>query len=235
MEQEKKKLNLKIIIPIVVVVIVAIVGIIVSNNSNETGKSIFNSKTYYHIGDTVSTDIAEFTLNNSALTIALERGDNENYYTPKEYNAEEDRGNPYLADTGNTLAYFDFTLSAIDRSDIEIYVKNIGYARSCFVSVEHNGKKYSDKEELTIGREKKINTNGTLISNGGKNYIDYTTGEWQSFTSNKILLLSGEQSQYKGYLQIAVNVENLKDKYYITFKLPNSQGKTEDFTYVINE
>lgn len=217
MEEKKKKTKLMIIIPIVIVVIIAVMGIVEFTNKdkgtrdNKTEESKTPEITY-KIGDTVSTDIAEFTLNDSQLTIALSNTNDETYYLPKEYNAERDARNPYVASTGRTLVYIDFTLSAIDRSQVNTKVP---------FTVDYNGKDYFCTSNT--GYEKKIKSSRYTINN-----------EWKKFSSSNILLFTNESSQFRGYGSIEVNIDNLKDKYYITFELPNSEGKTQDFTYVIN-
>lgn len=221
MEQEKKKSKLKIIIPIVAVVIIAVVGIIIftRKNTNNTGESIFNNETYYHIGDTVSTDIAEFTLNDSKLTIALSNTNDETYFTPREYDATRDGRNPYVASTGHTLVYVDFTLSAIDRSSVNV---NDTFEGS-FYKIKYNGK--TNNGNFKIGLKKVTSSN----------YLnEIATGKWEKHTTTNILISSGGQSQYRAYAEIESD-NNLKDKCYITFNLPNSEGKKTPFTYVINE
>lgn len=221
MEEKKKKSKLMIIIPIVIVVIIAIVGIVVFTNNK--GISIISNKTYYHIGDIVSTDIAEFTLNDSQLTIALSNIVDDKYFTPQEYDAERDAINPLVAKTGHAFVYVDFTLSAVDRSSI--CVNDTAYHNGDLYKISYKGK--TSKGNFEIGAEKTISSN---------DYGKVANGEWER-RSNRvagITISKGGKSQFRGCAEIE-NIENLKDKYYITFKLPNSQGKTQDFTYVINE
>ena len=66
---------------------------------------------YFQLGDTVSTDIFEFTLDTAALTIALNNrtandGTAGNYFTPKEYDTQQDAQNPLVASKGHTYASF---------------------------------------------------------------------------------------------------------------------------------
>lgn len=219
MEKEKKKINIKIVLVIIAIVIIAVVGIVVFTNNKEI--SIISNKTYYKIGDTVSTDIAEFTLNDSQLTIALSNVVDDTYFTPQEYNAEHDAINPLVAKTGHAFVYVDFTLSAIDRSSIS--VNNNAYHNGDLYKISYNGK--TSKGNFEIGAEKVISSNyfGQVLSK-----------EWKRFDGGLGITISkGGKSQFRGYADIE-NIENLKDKYYITFNLPNSQGKIQDFTYVIN-
>lgn len=212
----------KIIIPIVIIVIIiiTIVGILfMKNKKGNTGEVVIKDNECYKIGDTVSTDIAEFTLNNSELAIALSNANDNTYYTPREYNAEKDASNPYVADTGHTFVYVDFTISAIDRSDLNI---NDSFNGS-FYEIMYNNENY--KGNFKIGMEK------VESSNYQNKRI---TGKWEKYNSSNILISKSGKSQFKGYADIPTNVNDLKDKYYITFNLPNAESKTTPFTYVIN-
>lgn len=212
-----KNLNKKIIIPFaILIIVIIIVGIIVI-----TGKETNNSKIpkkCYKIGDTVSTDIAEFTLNDSKLTIALSNLSDETYYTPKKYDSEKDKMNPYVANTGHALVYVDFTLSAIDRTTIDV---NGGSSTKNLVNILYKGETYSSN--FKIGLEKR------LIDN-----MYNTNGKWEEYTPSNILLTAGNKSQFRGYAYYELKTTNLEDTYYLIFNLPNSDGKTTPFTYIIN-
>lgn len=214
----------KIGIVIVIIIVIAIGSIIlIKNKGGNSGIFInsINDKTIYKIGDTISTDIAELTLNNSELAIALSNVNNDTYYTPIEYNTEDEmvsKYNPYVANNGHTFVYVDFTISAIDRSDINV---NDSFKGS-FYEIMYNNKKY--KGNFKIGLEKIESTS----------YINKIMNKWQKYTSSNILISKSGKSQYRGYADIETNVNDLKDKYYITFNLPNSENKIVPFTYVIN-
>ena len=64
-----------------------------SNHQEETAER-------YKIGDTVSTDIFEFTLDAAALAIALNRSYDDNYFTPKDYHGAPTGRFPLRADDG---------------------------------------------------------------------------------------------------------------------------------------
>lgn len=216
----------KIIIPIVVIAIVVIaiiVGIVITKGNNDNTKEVAKEEHYYKIGDTISTDIAEFKLNDCKLAIELSNRIDDTYFTPKEYNIE-DAGNPYIAGTGHTFVYLDFTVSAIDRSQIELN----GFSNSDFVSVKYKDNNYytNSSNTMKIGMRKIENT----VTVNKK-----VTGKWEKHSSQNILLQPSEKEEYRAYVDIDVNVDSLNDTFYITFKLPNSENKTTSFTYVINE
>lgn len=217
-KESKGNKKIFIFILIAIVVIIGIVYVLLNKGDNSI---IQGTKNYYYIGDTVKTDIAEFTLNNSELAIALSNVKNETYYTPVEYNSEQHQKNPFVADTGCTLVYIDFTLSAIDRSNVDVDETN-------FISVKYKNKNYNDKYHKTTYRN--LLDFGMLKQLSGK-----TNGEFSEYNSNNILLHTGDKVQVRGNYQIPTDVDSLKDTYYITFKLPTSNGKTNEFTYAINE
>lgn len=211
-------MNKKIIIPVIIIaiVVIAIIGIIlIQNKNNGETKEVVKEETYYKIGDTVSTDIAEFTLNSSELTIALSNHNDDTYYMPKEYNAKVDAMNPYVADTGHTFAYVDYTLSAIDRSDLNI-------DNGSLFQVTYNNQKYNGN--LKIGLEKIESSN----------FQNKQIGKWIKYNASNMLISKGGKTQYRGYIDINTDIKNLKEKYYIICKIPNSQGTRTTFTYVIN-
>ena len=69
---------------------------------------------YLSPGDTVSTDILTFTLDEAQLAVALDSTLNENYAEPKEYDPQTDAQNPFVAATGHT--YAAFVQAQMDRS-----------------------------------------------------------------------------------------------------------------------
>ena len=94
------------------------------SNTPDTPKATEPPETYYHIGDTVSTNLFSFTLDAATLAIALENTHGENFGNPKEYNPQEDNGNPYVAPTGHTYAAFTYTVENISRSSEEFHGGN---------------------------------------------------------------------------------------------------------------
>lgn len=161
------------------------------------------------LGETVGTDICELTLNRADLTIALDNTNNLNYFTPKEYDAANDNDNPYVAAKGHTLVAFTYTLSNLDRAEIDVD----GSFNPNFITIKYDGKSY--KEETKYGAE----------SEDGLN--------WEKNNSSNVLLLAGEKAIFRAYIDIPVEPAALTDTFEMIFSLPNSDGKTEDFKYTI--
>ena len=80
-----------------------------------------SAKETYHLGDTVSTDIFDFTLDEAAFAYALNNTKGENYFAPKEYDAEKDSDNPYVAPTGKTMIAITYTVTNTGRTTSQLY------------------------------------------------------------------------------------------------------------------
>lgn len=87
------------------------------NSQTDDGTAAPNDNIqYYKLGDTVSTDIFEFTLNAAEFTIALNNVNDDDRYTPKAYDPQDDADNPYVAPVGHTYAAFSYTVSNLNRA-----------------------------------------------------------------------------------------------------------------------
>lgn len=121
------------------------------------GNSSGSSAEKYVIGDSVETVTAKLKLNNATFAIALNNKSGDDYLEPKEYTAE-DSINPYVANDGAVLVYYDVTLSAIGRSDIDI-------ANSKIATVKYDGKTYKPESGSDYSGNSKGSTN-VLIRSG---------------------------------------------------------------------
>lgn len=178
---------------------------------------------YYQIGETVSTDIFEFTLEEADLAIALNRVLNDSYFTPKKYDAKEDSGNPYVASIGHTMVVFTYTVENINRETSD-------FNETRFSTAKYNNKQYSAKnfEEGAYY----LYENRTVINANGKMETQ-RANVWYTRPSSGMLLTAGEKESRKACFEIETEVENLTDEFYITVKVPNSKGKKESFTYIV--
>lgn len=187
--------------------------------------------TTHSIGDTVETDIARFTLDRAELTIALENSGaatvgygadghaSDDYFMPKEYNAEEDSDNPYVAAKGHTLISLTFTAENLDRDFLEL---DNGFPET-FFAVEYDGTACTENADY----------DGDLIVQYG---AENSNGNgWNDYGSKNILMAVGETSSYKCYIDVPIDIEDMTGAYKLTINLPNSEGKTTPFTFVINE
>lgn len=161
-----------------------------------------NAKETYHLGDTVSTDIFEFTLDEAAFAYALNNLKGDNYFAPKEYNAATDKNNPYVAETGETLVAVKYTVKNNGRTSEELY-------KGGFFTVKYDGKAYPP---VPIG----------VLTLHASNKAD------------SVLVGAGDTETHRAYAEIGVDVKDLSDGFTITVQIPNSDGKTEKFTYTID-
>ncbi|WP_273384507.1 hypothetical protein [Enorma phocaeensis] len=182
--------------------------------------------TKYAVGDTVESDLVRLTLNNAAFAIALNNSldigtgfsiDND-YFCPKEYVAEEDSDNPYVAPKGSTLVFFELLVENLDRDFLEL---DTGTG-SEFLSVTYNNSTYtgSDFEEKEYGWN-----------------VDDVEGaqDWDSQTVTNMLLSVGVKELHRGYAEVPFEPESLTDPFEITFQLPKSDDTTEFFTFAVNQ
>lgn len=174
-----------------------------------------NSTKKYSLGDTVKTDIISFKLTAGEFTYALVNTNGDEFAMPKEYNAEVDNKNPYVAAKGHTLAAFTFYVENLDRSSIDIG----GSFNSKFGSITY------DKENYGDNNDSKVKFKSTSDDNLN----------WESYSSDNILLQAGEKKYFRAYIDIPTDVKSLDDTMELTIYLPTSEDKTEAFTFVISE
>lgn len=184
----------------------------------------------YEIGDTVSTDIFEFTLDAAALTIALNCSYDDNYFTPKGYSAQSDSGNPFVAPVGHTYAAFTYTVKCLDRSDNEFHDGISGA-----VSIEYDGKTYK-------GKYPDDTKDGAYYLYEDKNYIDVDQSlktdkakEWHSGASNNMLLFAGATESRRAIIDLPIDIEDLDSPFILNVSVPCSDGSKTVFSYSIGE
>lgn len=167
----------------------------------------------FHIGDTVSTDLIEFTLTEGQLAIALSSVRDNTYCTPKEYNAEEDAKNPLVCAKGHTYATFTYTIKNLDRTTFN--------GKLPFISAEY-----------------KNTTSNKQVD--GAEYLE-ATQEWITTGNNptspvyswNFVLDVGTGKTFRSLIDIPVEAANLNDDFTLLVDLPNSDGSTSTFTYHI--
>ena len=174
-----------------------------------------NSGKTYSLGDTVKTDIISFELIAGEFTYALVNTNGDEFAMPKEYNAEDDNNNPYVAAKGHTLAAFTFCVENLDRASIDIG----GSFNSEFGSITY------EKENYGINNDSEVVFKATSEDNLN----------WESYSYDNILLQAGEKKYFRAYIDIPTDVEKLDDTMELTIYLPTSEDKTEAFTFVISE
>ncbi len=176
---------------------------------------------YYKLGETVSTDIFEFTLNAAEFTVAINNITDEAYFTPKEYDPNSDDNNPFVAPVGHTYVAFSYTVENLNRASSEFH-------DGSFASVKYDGKKYGKMDEgayFQYDNEQYLDTDGKLKTRKG--------GAWYSDPGNNLLLSTGEKETRRAFIDVETEIKDLTEDVEITVKIPNSEGKEEAFTFLI--
>lgn len=182
-------------------------------------------KTKLAVGETASTDLAEFTLDNAQFAYYLSNVVNESYLTPT------DNPNPmYAASTGHCLVSLTFTLTNIDRG---------GYLSfdSSYSADQWNPNfvlEYEDKEYPV--------NSYTLNAKDGERFsltyaaiVDKETAAYiKEIGSSNYLLRAGSTVTIRAAGVVAVDPENLTDGFELSVDVPNSKGEYETFTYAVS-
>lgn len=199
------------------------------------GASEQASKASLNVGDTASTDIFDLTLDDATFAIALEssigevgygseirfRGNDAYgeggaadipFFLPKEYDAEDDSDNPYVAPKGHSLVAFTVTVKNNDRVSQELY-EGLEFAK-----IGYNGSEYTPVELEW----------GVSVA---------ADGSWMAPLQrvSYAFLGAGETISYRMYADIEVEPEDLADSFEMTFAVPNSKGGTDSFTYIVGQ
>lgn len=174
----------------------------------------------YKLGDTVSTDLVELTPSSVQFAIALENSvpfgnditaADDHYLQPKEYNAEEDAKNAFVASKGNVLVSIEFTVNNLDRTSQ--YLGDNGD----LVTVTYGGKSYTEADSVEHGwyevEEDHRSVSGTTIA--------------------YMLLMNEGPEAYRGYYEMPFEPSSLDDTFEITFNLPSVSGETVPFTFAV--
>ena len=186
-------------------------------------KDVQEEVQYYKVGDTVSTDIFEFTLEDANLALALNNGLDENYFTAKEYDPEKDAKNPYVAPKGHTYVAFTYTVNNLDRASADFY-------KGSTISVEYDGEKYSGKKDGAYY----LHQEGMYLDANGKTQTE-KANTWYRKPSINLLLQAGGKETRRAYLDMSVDVGTLKDEFKFIVDVLNADGTTESFVYLISE
>lgn len=163
------------------------------------------------LGETAATDIIEITLDKADLAIALENEYGNEHFLPKDYKADEDSKNPFVAAKGHTLVAITYTANNLDRSSVEFD----GDFNTTFITIEYNGNTYNADTKYGMSK-----TNGE---------------DWESYQSGNVLLLAGDTKTLRCYVDIPVEADSLEDEFNITFSLPNSKGSIDSFSFVVTK
>ena len=189
------------------------------NTTNATEKTTISDaveettkkRIYYNIGDTVSTEIVDFTLDRAELAIALndDINDSSHYFLPKEYDPKEVNFNSIIASKGHTFAFIEFTVKNNDRNSIT--VNRFKSSNINFISAKYK------------------NAIGSTVTYGSRN-----NGSGFESVMEGVYLQVGEECTYRCYVDIPIESENLNDEFELTFNIPEIYDEVKEITYLIN-
>lgn len=189
----------------------------------------------YQLGDTVSTDIFELTLDTAAFAIALDNGKKDldgnikdTYMMPKEYNAETDKDNPFVAPKGHTFVSITYTINNLDRA-----FANFNDQEDQLFTIEYQGTTYTP--EIVDGLYRIYAERSMMDDSGAIEKI--APDQWQEFENNYygVGLQVGEKETRRFYMDIPVDAENLTDDFSVIVQIPTSDGTTTEFTYLVTQ
>ena len=186
---------------------------------------------YYQLGDTVSTDIFEFTLDTATMTIALNNrtandGTAGNYFTPKEYDPKQDAENPLVASKGHTYASFTYTVKNLDRASAKFH-------DGSFTSVEYNGETYTKMDE---GAYYQFQDNDRRMYKDAKGKLQNTKAYiWYKGPGDEFSLEVDAAESRRAYVDMSVDVDDLSSDFKLTVYIPTSDGTKSSFTYLVTE
>lgn len=174
-----------------------------------------------NLGETVSTDIAEFTLLDSSFT----------YYATSlstNYVAPVDEPDYFTASVGHCLVSVTFKITNKDRGGSLSFAGGAGNWKPNW-TVSYNGADYSVKGY-------------SLSSNSGNHWIDLAYAALLSADGNETikryglsnyLLYAGDTVTLRTIGVIDIEPENLTDSFDFTVGVINSKGEHELFTYTV--
>ena len=197
-----------------------------SNSENDVNTSITNEDdaTKYSLGETVSTDIIDFTLDDCQLAIYANATTGASFLKPTEDNTV------YGASIGHTLIIPSFTLTNKDRSG------NVDVGGSTFGDLTLMWTMLYNNQEYNVLCFDLNNNNSFGMKLSPAAIIDSESGDMISQNqSNNYLLYAGETISFRTLGIVSVETETLNDAFELTINLPNSSGEYEYFTYSISE
>ncbi len=174
------------------------------------------------LGEVASTDLAEFTLENSQFTYYVSNVST-NYVEPT-----EEPNTLFAASIGHCYVSLTFTITNKDRGG------SISYAGSFSEwapkwTVSYDGTDYPVK-----GFDLNNNAGDNSINLSFSAVVDKESGKTiKKHDSMNYLLSAGETTTLRTFGIIDVEPENLTDEYDFTVGVPNSKGEYEYFTYTI--
>ena len=172
-------------------------------------------------GDTVSTDLADFTLEKAEFCYYAS-GLSSNFCVP----LEKSDGSIYVADTGKVFVWMTFTITNKNRSSLDIGGSFADWPLAFYAI--YGDDRYSirgfdlNSSDGTYG----LNLgHSAFSSDGGKTFEKHSTGNE--------LLSSGETVTIRVVGIVNMDPSNLSDAFDLAVSLPTSSGEDEWFLYAV--
>lgn len=174
------------------------------------------------LGETASTDLAEFTLIDSELTYYVSNVSS-NYVEPT-----TEANELFAASIGNCYVSATFTITNKDRGG------SISYAGSFAEWSPNWTVSYGDTDYPVKGYDLNMNEGTDSISLQFSAVVDSATGDViKKHDSMNYLLSAGETVTLRAFGVVNFDPENLTDGFDFTVGVPNSTGEYEYFTYAV--
>ena len=174
------------------------------------------------LGETASTDLAEFTLENSTFTYYVSNVST-NYVEPT-----DEPNDLFAASIGHCYVSVTFTITNKDRGGSISYAGSFAEWHPNW-SVTYGGVDYPVK-----GYDLNNNAGTGSISLQFSAVVDKETGKViEKHSSGNYLLSAGETVTLRAFGIIDADPENLTDGFEFTVGVPNSKGEYEYFTYIV--
>ncbi len=179
------------------------------------------------LGDTVSTNIFDFTLISAEPAIALDNNnDTDRIFMPKEYEASHDANNPFVAPKGSTIIALTFEITNTDRSGI-----SIGCSIPGSETLEFDWKVQYNNELYYIKNSASQKSTSFELKPGN---VLYNNSVREKTVTGK-LLQPGETLQVRTFGYFDTDMEDLNDDLKVIIPLLNSKGESEIFVYDISK
>lgn len=172
------------------------------------------------LGQTASTDLAEFTLEHSEFTYYVSNVSS-NYVAPA-----SESNNMFAASIGHCYVSVTFTITNKDRSGSISYAGSFSDWNPGWI-VSYDGSDYLVKGYDLNNRDGSIPMNLAFSA-----VVDKETGEViQKHTSSNYLLPAGKTVTLRAFGIVDFEPENLTDSFDFSIAVPNSKNEYEYFTY----
>ena len=179
-----------------------------------------SNETKYKVGEMVSTDIIDFTLNSAEFALYA-KGIETEYMQPT-----TDPQPLFVASTGHSFIAMTFTINNKDRGTLNVCDTFNGWKMK--MTAKYNGNEYSLYGfDLNFKNNDMTLTWSAISRDGGTKF--------ERYNSSNYLLHTGDTITVRTIGVIDIEPEKLTDPFELTIDVLNSEGNTESFTYTIGQ